>query len=163
MYLTRVLLALRDDLEYDEIRHYADYMDTLIYEPTYTSSNNANIAYSTILLAALQKDGVRLKNAVDILSDEMFDYVTSGDGMYTDGSYIFHDCIAYTGHYGSTLVTQLAEIMYVVVGTEYSFSDEQINRQIDWIFNAYAPIMWRGTAMSAVWGRKVWTMKPLKY
>ena len=158
LYLTRVLLALRDDLEYDEIKHYADYMDTVIYEPTYTSGNMIDIAYCTVLSAALQKDGVRLKNAVDILSDNVFDYVTSGDGIYKDGSYIMHDAIPYTGGYGSSLVTQLSEIIYVLDGSEYAFSDELVNRQVDWIFDAYAPVMWRGTAMSAVWGRKVWTM-----
>ncbi len=158
LYLTCVLLALRDDLECEQITHYADYMDTLIYEPSYTSGNMIDIAYCTVLSAALQKDGVRLKNAVDILSDNVFDYVTSGDGIYKDGSYIMHDAIAYTGGYGSSLVTQLSEIIYVLDGSEYAFSDELVNRQVDWIFDAYAPVMWRGTAMSAVWGRKVWTM-----
>ena len=154
--LTRILLALRDELEYDQIKHYTDYMDSIIYEPIYTSANMIDIAYSVIMSSALQKDGVRLANAVKIMSENLFDYVTEGDGMYTDGSYIMHGNIAYTGNYGAILITQLSDIMYAVAGSDYAFSNEIVNRQIDWIFDAYAPTMWQGTAMSAVVGRKVW-------
>ena len=134
-----------------------DRMDSLIYSPSYTSANMIDMTFSIILASALQRDGERLQNAVDILSKNVFDYVTSGDGIYKDGSYIMHESIPYTTGYGGSLLDMLSVIMYVVAGSEYSFSDTLINRQVDWIFDAFEPVLFRGAAMSAVSGRIIWS------
>ena len=155
--LTRILLALRDDLSIDEMTYYMDRMDSLIYSPSYTSANMIDMTFSIILASALQRDGERLQNAVDILSKNVFDYVTSGDGIYNEGSYIMHESIPYTTGYGGSLLDMLSVIMYVVAGSEYSFSDTLINRQVDWIFDAFEPVLFRGAAMSAVSGRIIWS------
>ena len=155
--LTRILLALRDDLSIDEIKHYTDWMDTLIYSPSYTSANMIDMTFSIILASALQKDSVRLKKAVDTLSANVFDYVKKGDGIYEDGSYILHDNIPYTTGYGGSLLDMLSVILYTVAGSEFAFSDELVNRQVDWIFDSFEPVLFRGAAMSAVSGRIIWS------
>ena len=154
--LTRILLALRDDLSIDEMKHYMDRMDSIIYSPSYTSANMIDMTFSIILAAALQKDGDRLQKAVDTLSDNVFDYVKSGDGIYKDGSYILHTHVPYTTGYGGSLLDMLSVILYTVDGSEYAFSDELVNRQVDWIFDSFVPVLFRGAAMSAVSGRIAW-------
>lgn len=155
--LTRILLALRDELTVDEMKHYTDRMDSLIYSPAYTSANMIDMTFSIILASALQRDGNRLQKAVDTLSANVFDYVESGDGIYEDGSYIMHESIPYTTGYGGSLLDMLSMIMYTVAGSEYAFSDELINRQVDWIFDSFVPVLFRGAAMSAVSGRIIWS------
>ncbi len=53
--------------------------------------------------------GILVKNAGEITSGQtnlspVFLYVTSSDGFYTDGSFVFHSDIAYNGHYGLVLL-----------------------------------------------------------
>lgn len=157
--LTRILLALRDDLTIDEMKHYMDRMDTLIYSPSYTSANMIDMTFSIILASALQRDGERLEKAVDVLSGNVFGYVTKGDGVYRDGSYIMHESVPYTTGYGGSLLDMLSVILYVVAGSEYSFSEKVINRQVDWVFDTFEPVLFRGAAMSAVSGRIIWSAK----
>ena len=154
--LTRTLLALRDDLSIDQMKHYMERMDAIIYSPSYTSANMIDMTFSIILAAALQKDGPRLEKAVTTLSNNVFDYVDKGDGIYRDGSYIMHTSIPYTTGYGGSLLDMLSVILYAVNGSEYAFSDELVNRQVDWIFDSFAPVLFRGAAMSAVSGRIAW-------
>ncbi len=155
--LTRILLALREDLSIAQMKHYMDWMDKLIYSPSYTSANMIDMTFAIILASALEKDGTRLQKAVSTLSGEVFDYVTSGDGIYRDGSYILHSYIPYTTGYGGSLLDNLSSILYTVAGTPYTFSDTLINRQVDWIFDSFVPVLFRGAAMSAVNGRLVWS------
>ena len=48
---------------------------------------------------------------------DLFKYVSSGDGFYKDGSFIQHTDIAYTGSYGSVLLTRSANILFLLEGT----------------------------------------------
>ena len=41
----------------------------------------------------------------------VFLYVTSGDGFYPDNSFVFHNNIAYTGHYGLVLLGDIPKIV----------------------------------------------------
>ncbi len=160
LLMTISLLAVRDSLEYDQIDHLTDWMDYLQNESPYTTGTSANLINQTrwiVLSAALQKDGPRIRKAIDKLADDMFHYVTKKDGVYTDGSYIYHEDVPYTTGYGGDILQGMSYVVYVVAGTEYSFSDEQINMQVDWVFDVFEPIMWRGNAMSAVSGRMIWS------
>ena len=158
--LTLALLAIRDTLEYDEIDRYTDWMDSLTNTTAYTNAVSSNLINQTrwiVLSAAMQKEGSRIRNAIDKLAADVFRITTEKNGVYADGSYIFHDSIPYTTGYGGDLLQAMSYVVYMVAGTEYSFSDEQINMQVDWIFDVFAPVMWRGAAMSAVSGRMVWS------
>ena len=160
LLFTTCLLAVRDSLEYDQICHLTDWMDSLQNESSYIKAESANLINQTrwvVLSAALQKDGYRIRKAIDKLADDMFRLTTQKNGVYADGSYIFHDDVPYTTGYGGDILQGMSYMVYVVADTEYSFSEEQINMQIDWIFDVFEPIMWRGNAMSAVSGRMIWS------
>ena len=158
--LSVILLALRHDLTDEQLDHYMDWMDILATHSPYTGSggpNLINMSKWVIMSAALQKQGERLEKAVDKLAKDVFHYVKIGDGMYEDGSYIYHGSVPYTTGYGGDLLQGMSYVMYVVAGTEYSFSQEHIDMQVSWVFDAFEPVMWRGAAMSAVSGRIIWS------
>ncbi len=158
--LSVILLALRHDLTIEQLDHYMDWMDILATHSPYTGSggpNLINMSKWVIMSAAMQKQGERLEKAVDKLAKDVFHYVKIGDGMYEDGSYIYHGSVPYTTGYGGDLLQGMSYVMYVVAGTEYSFSQEHIDMQVSWVFEAFEPVMWRGAAMSAVSGRIIWS------
>ncbi len=160
LLMTICLLAVRDSLEYEQIDHLTDWMDYLQNESPYTTGTSANLINQTrwiVLSAALQKDGLRIRKAIGKLADDMFRITTQMNGVYADGSYIFHDDVPYTTGYGADILSSMSYVVYVVADTEYAFSEEQINMQIDWVFDVFEPIMWRGNAMSAVSGRMIWS------
>ena len=160
LHLSAILLALRHDLTQEQLDHYMDWMDILATHSPYTGSGGPNLINMTkwvVMSAALQKQGERLEKAIDKLAKDVFHYAKTGDGMYEDGSYIYHGSVPYTTGYGGDLLQGMSYVMYVVAGTEYSFSQEHIDMQVDWVFNAFEPVMWRGAAMSAVSGRIIWS------
>lgn len=72
---------------------------------------------------------------------EVFPYVTKGDGFYTDGSFLQHGDIAYTGSYGAVLLDSLSNLLYIVQDTEYKIDTEDYYNLFRWMKDSYEPIM----------------------
>lgn len=118
-----------------------------------TAANRAWTANVVMGAGILQKSDAKLVNARDGLSP-VFDYVTSGDGFYADGSFIQHERFAYTGSYGSALLKSVADIMAVLNGTPWQIIDPDRLHVYDWVFRAFDPLMVRGAVMDMVRGRE---------
>ena len=89
-----------------------------------------------------------------------FNDVNYGDGRlvgggYEDGSYIDHHCVAYTGSYGSETLKGVAVFCYVLGGTKYDFAEDTITSYLDYVLEAYLPLLYKGKMMSMVNGRAV--------
>src|SRR5882724_9543558 len=68
-----------------------------------TGANTSDKVLVVAIRGILGKDASKLTSAQTNLSP-VFLYVTSGDGFYPDNSFVFHNNIAYTGHYGLVLL-----------------------------------------------------------
>ena len=51
--------------------------------------------------------------------------MTSGDGFYPDGSFVFHSNIAYTGHYGLVLLGDIPKIVNLLQGSAWQITDPE--------------------------------------
>ncbi len=133
-----------------------DYKTRFLSNPDGEVTGANRVWFSTViaLRGIIVKDSLKMVMAKEGLTD-VFDYVTTSDGFYTDGSFIQHQYYPYTGGYGVSLLTTLAEELYLLSGsTFYPTVSTRINVR-DWVYNAYAPIIYKGCLMSNTMGREI--------
>jgi hyaluronate lyase len=94
-------------------------------------------------------------NQLDSSGDSVFTPVTSGDGWYADGSFIFHVNIPYTGSYGQELTENIAILVKLLDGSTWEITDPDLSNIYGWITNGTMPLMYRGAMMDMVRGRAI--------
>src|SRR5690606_12067097 len=82
------------------------------FTPAVTQTG-ANRAWRAVIIGVrgiVGENDDKIAAARDGLSN-IFDYVTSGDGFYVDGSFIQHNNISYNGGYGLSLLEVVSQLM----------------------------------------------------
>lgn len=77
------------------------------------------------------------------------------DGFYKDGSYLQHISVPYSGTYGEVLLNGLAQINYLISGTEYAIKNENINNIYEGIINGFNWFYINGGVNDSVSGRAI--------
>ncbi|SHO48412.1 polysaccharide lyase family 8 super-sandwich domain-containing protein [Anaerocolumna xylanovorans] len=159
--LLPIMILLQGNSQLTKER-YDTYMDAMAYQKandwgSYTSANLADIGLNAMYYGILKKDGKLLINLKERFGKELFEYVTSGNGWYKDGSYIDHSIYAYTGGYGSALISAMSRILPVLKDTEFEmkFGDERDTFYDNVLLESYIPLHYAGTISDAVAGRSV--------
>lgn len=155
LVLTKILILLEEPLGQEKVKKYLEPFDYLDYYPSMTACNKVWISYCVFASAALQNDGERLLIS-QYKMNNVFDYVSSGDGFYTDGSFVQHDAHAYTGGYGLSMLTTLTDIMYVFNNTRFQMIDENVSNQYRWIFDNFQMVIYDGNFFANMRGREVY-------
>ncbi|MDN0199641.1 polysaccharide lyase 8 family protein [Streptomyces sp. S.PNR 29] len=124
------------------------------YSGTSTGANRVDLCRSVALRGVLGRAPARIALARDALSP-VFPYVTGGDGLYADGSFVQHTWVAYSGTYGQVLLDGLGRLFALFAGSDWEVTDP--NRQIvlDSVEHAYAPLLHDGLVMDSVSGRAI--------
>ncbi|WP_189827891.1 polysaccharide lyase 8 family protein [Streptomyces finlayi] len=124
------------------------------YTGTSTGANRVDLCRVLALRGVVGSSAAKLALARDALSP-VFPYVTNGDGLYADGSFVQHTWVPYAGSYGSVMLGGLSLLFALLEGSAWEVKDG--NRQIvfDSVDKAYAPFLFNGLAMDAVSGRAV--------
>ncbi|MGI4875277.1 MAG: polysaccharide lyase 8 family protein [Janthinobacterium lividum] len=165
LQLDNTVLLLYDELPLAQrtaymraVEHFTpDWTDRYTRKPatvTFTAANRVWVSTVIGLRGLILKDATRLKAASDSLSS-VFSYVISGDGFYPDGSFIQHVKHPYTGGYGVSLLNTLAEEIYLFSGTPWAVDQGGVQHVYQWLYNAFAPIIFKGNLMSMVEGREI--------
>ena len=96
--------------------------------PSYTATgaNRTDIGLSVLGSAILAKNDERM-NLVKTEVPDVMKLVTSGDGLYADGSVVQHTKHAYSGSYGNELLKGVGRIQSIIAGTSFDITDERIN------------------------------------
>ena len=135
-----------------------------------TGANRTDKALSCALRGMLDGRPDEIALARDALSDtagggrnSVFGYVTSGDGFYTDGSFVQHTYLPYVGTYGVVTLGGIAEILGLLGGSEWDVTDPKKSVVLDAVEASYAPFIWNGRMMDAVRGRAVSRQKNPDY
>ncbi len=152
--LVEILMLIDGELKPETVAKYLSPFDHRNQYPTMTAANKVWIAYSCIGSAVLQGDEGRVKVSKALMND-VFDYVTTGDGFYTDGSFIQHEKYPYTGGYGLSMMVTLSDIMIVLRDTEFAITNESASNQYAWILESLAPVNYGGNFFASVRGREV--------
>ncbi|WP_369193555.1 polysaccharide lyase 8 family protein [Streptomyces djakartensis] len=124
------------------------------YSGTSTGANRVDLCRSVALRGILGRDPAKIALARDALSP-VFPYVTRGDGLHADGSFVQHTWVAYSGTYGQVVLDGLGRLFALLAGSDWEVTDP--NRQIvlDSVEHAYAPLIHDGLVMDSVNGRAI--------
>lgn len=121
---------------------------------SFTGANRMSKIRVVAVRGAVVKNSAKLADARDAFSN-LFQYVTSGDGFYTDGSFIQHDSLAYTAGYGETLLVTIVPVFSMLSGSTWAVTDSAQNHMYQWVYDSFEPIIYRGAAWDLVRGRGV--------
>ncbi|WP_326663954.1 polysaccharide lyase 8 family protein [Streptomyces canus] len=130
--------------------------DTMLtdYSGTSTGANRVDLCRSVVLRGILGRAPDRIALARDALSP-VFPYVTKGDGLYADGSFVQHTWVAYSGTYGQVLLDGLGRLFALLAGSEWEVTDPHRQTVLDSVERAYAPLIHDGLVMDSVNGRAI--------
>ncbi|WP_229327201.1 polysaccharide lyase 8 family protein [Streptomyces sp. UNOC14_S4] len=124
------------------------------YTGTSTGANRVDLCRVVALRGILDGDPDRTGLARDALSP-VFPYVTRGDGLYADGSFVQHAWVAYSGTYGQVLLDGLGRLFALFRGSAWEVDDPQARNIHDSVENAYVPLIRDGLVMDSVSGRAI--------
>lgn len=119
-----------------------------------TGANTSDKVLVVAIRGILGKVGSKLTSAQTNLSP-VFLYVTSSDGFYADGSFVFHSNIAYTGHYGLVLLGDIPKIVNLLQGSAWQITDPNLTNVYNWAISSFEPLVYHGATMDMVRGRVV--------
>ncbi|MFG2640635.1 polysaccharide lyase 8 family protein [Streptomyces sp. NPDC048370] len=157
--LLDVCVLMYDQLSATQIAHYCAAVDHFVpdssvaaYSGTSTGANRVDLCRVLILRGIVGNSSAKVALGRNALSP-VFPYVTSGDGLYADGSFIQHTSVPYAGTYGSVMLGGLGMLFALLAGSTWAVTDP--NRQIvfDAVENAWAPFLYNGLVMDNVSGR----------
>ncbi|MFK4070321.1 polysaccharide lyase 8 family protein [Streptomyces sp. NPDC029674] len=127
-----------------------------------TGANRADKAVIVALRGLLTRDTATVALARDGLSDvrdsgrnSLFQYVTSGDGFYEDGSFVQHGSVAYTGTYGSVLLGAAGQLIALLADSPWAVTDPKTSVLYEAVDRTFAPVVFDGLMMDAVRGRAI--------
>ncbi|MEV4441646.1 polysaccharide lyase 8 family protein [Streptomyces sp. NPDC049577] len=124
------------------------------YSGTSTGANRVDLCRVVALRGVLGASPAKTALARDALSP-VLPYVTSGDGLYADGSFVQHGSVAYSGTYGCVLLDGLARLFLLLRGSPWEVTDPNRRTVHDSVERAYAPLIHDGLVMDCVSGRAV--------
>lgn len=124
------------------------------YTGTSTGANRVDLCRVVALRGLLGRSAAKLALARDALSP-VFPYVTEGDGLYADGSFVQHTWVAYSGTYGFVLLDGLGRLFTLLRGSSWEVTDPKRQIIFDSVENAYAPLLHNGLMMDSVNGRAI--------
>ncbi|MER5883333.1 polysaccharide lyase 8 family protein [Streptomyces sp. NPDC001941] len=119
-----------------------------------TGANRVDLCRVLAVRGLLGDSAAKLASARDALSP-VFPYVTTGDGLYRDGSFVQHTNIAYTGTYGTVLLGGVGLLLAALAGSTWAITDPQRQVVLDAVERAWAPFLYNGLVMDNVSGRAV--------
>lgn len=152
--LTSICLLLGDDLEKDRLEQYLAPVDSFTPEP---SKAGANLVWTSQVVAEraiLLDDGAKLDAAREGLLRALHT-VTSGDGVYPDGSFIQHRRHPYTGGYGISFLRSSVRLVELLHGSRWQVDGAQLDFLLDFAIDGVAPWLHKGALLSPVRGREI--------
>ncbi|MFF1832174.1 polysaccharide lyase 8 family protein [Paenarthrobacter sp. NPDC058040] len=163
--LADAMVLLHSELSAAEIQAYSAAIDHFVPDPwlqfppkrgkiTSVGANRVDLCQGIIIRSLAGEDTAKLQHAVAGLS-QVWQYVTSGDGIFHDGSFIQHSTTPYTGSYGVVLLTGLSKLFSLLGGSAFEVSDPSRSIFFDAVEGSFAPVMINGAMADSVRGRSI--------
>ncbi|MFC7303088.1 polysaccharide lyase 8 family protein [Streptomyces monticola] len=124
------------------------------YTGTSTGANRIDLCRVLALRGILDGTAAKVALARDAISPT-FPYVTTGDGLYADGSLIQHTNVPYTGSYGAVLIDGTGKLLGLLGDSSWQVTDPKRQLFLDAVEAAYAPFLHDGLMMDGVSGRAI--------
>jgi hyaluronate lyase len=171
--LADITAILYDELTLDQIKKYMDTVELMCPEPTFGGhtvtnsikdikpaawgSSGANRAWKLMAIlvrAAVVQDKAKLDQMNPWMKD-LFTTVSAGDGFYEDGSFIQHGVHPYTAGYGWGNLCNGIDLLVLLTGTPWEYTNANKSNVFSWIFNGFAPLIYKNRIFDNVSGREI--------
>lgn len=167
--LLDILHIMYDDLDagrraayLDTIRYYTPHANSVDGSPA-TGANRAWKSAVVLHSAILAGSSAGIDKARKAFSDidggtgalSVFKYATTGDGFHADGGFIQHENFPYAGGYGTALLRDIANLLYLLQGTQWAVVDPDVANVWRWVGDTYEPAIFRGAFMDMFRGRNI--------
>lgn len=136
------------------VDHFVPDSAVAVYGGTSTGANRVDLCRVIALRGVIGKDAGKISTAVTALSP-VFPYVTAGDGLYADGSFVQHTWVPYTTSYGEVMINGLSRLFALLGGSAWAVTDSARETVLDSVTGAFAPFVHNGLAMDCVSGRAI--------
>ncbi|MER7726701.1 polysaccharide lyase 8 family protein [Streptomyces sp. NPDC096323] len=134
-----------------------------------TGANRVWISTVVAVNAVLRDSGEDLVRVRDALSDVEGSGANSvlafndasaaaegtGEGFYSDGSFLQHYKHPYNGGYGKELLNNLSRLLNLLAGTAWTVTDPDLDNVRLWVDEGFDPLLARGDVMASVCGREI--------
>lgn len=163
--LADAMVLLHDELSAAERDTYCAAIDHFVPDPWLqfppkrgkipsVGANRVDLCQGIIIRSLAGEDSGKLRHAIAGLS-QVWQYVTKGDGIFHDGSFIQHSTTPYTGSYGVVLLNGLSRLFALLGGTSSEVSDPSRSILFDAVEGSFAPLIINGTMADSVRGRSI--------
>ncbi|WP_051287061.1 polysaccharide lyase family 8 super-sandwich domain-containing protein [Paenibacillus taiwanensis] len=161
--LNDCLILMYDELTDQLIANFMRTIDKYCPNPTKRVQNSSVIETGGNLLdkalvvtvrGVIGKNSAKITQGRDSIGSE-FNYVTSGDGVYEDGSLVQHANIAYTAGYGAVWLSRTADITYLLNQSPWPVTDPRVANVYKWVSDTFEPVIYKGLYMDMVNGRGI--------
>jgi len=152
--LNDVVILLYDTLTPVQINNYMRAIDHFAPTVDMTGANRVWKSKVVTLRGVIGKQAEKIQAGSDGL-DDVFSYTTSGDGFYSDGSFIQHDHYPYAGGYGADLLYHLADVLWILSGSPWDNTSPERDHVYEWVDKTFAPVLFQGTVLESVRGREI--------
>ncbi|MEK3885591.1 polysaccharide lyase family 8 super-sandwich domain-containing protein [Paenibacillus sp. PL2-23] len=152
--LNDIVVLLYDQLSASQI---ANYMNTVNHFSPTVQMDGANRVWKATVVGVrgiIVKDGTKIAAARNGMSN-VFNYVTSSDGFYLDGSFIQHGSYSYAGGYGASLIRDMAAVIYLLENSTWEVTDSDRANIYKFIYDSYEPFVYKGLIMDMTRGRDI--------
>ncbi|MBC8264962.1 MAG: polysaccharide lyase 8 family protein, partial [Anaerolineales bacterium] len=152
--LNDIVILLYDALTPQQIDNYMRAIDHFTPDVNMTGANRVWKSKVVTLRGIIGKQPDKIQAGSDGLSD-VFPYVTSGDGFYSDGSFIQHDHYPYAGGYGAALLYHLSDVLWILSGSPWDNTSSERDNVYEWVYKTFDPVLFQGTVLESVRGREI--------
>ncbi|MDP5274788.1 polysaccharide lyase family 8 super-sandwich domain-containing protein [Chengkuizengella axinellae] len=169
-HLVPILVLLHDYLNQEQMDKYIATIDkfapnTIQYNYPHpdgpldsTLANSISNSVALIGAGSIEKNAGKIagvRNAIIDRIEYADDVPNETNGFYKDGSYVFHNNIAYTGTYGMEIIRNLPDILSLLNDTSWDAASPEIDMIYDAVLNSFEPLMYKGAMMDMVRGRSI--------
>jgi len=156
--INRLTVLLYDHLTAQQINNWHAVIDYQRLDFNSSTNKGANRVWTSnivITSGIVTKNSAKITEGVNGLSG-VLDYVTSGEGFYRDGSFLQHTAlIAYNGGYGSSLLSNLTQVMMLLSGSSWDITDPDLAHVYQWIYDSFEPLFNKNSMLAMVQGRDI--------
>lgn len=162
--LMNTCALLYEDVPAEALGRYIEAVDHFIPDPHFqyiddrrkpsSGSNRMWLCEAVAIRGVVGRDEERIALARDGLTD-VFEYVERGDGLYRDGSYLYHAGIPYTGSYGLSFVNRFSNQLVLYAGSPWEIGGAEREFAFNAVDVMLAPVVYDGLLMDSVRGRSI--------
>ena len=124
------------------------------YNAVATGANRLDKAQVVVVRGVLGKSSAKIVQGRDAMN-QVYLYVTRGDGFYVDGSFIQHANVPYAGSYGAVLLSGVAKLFYLLNGSSWPITDANAGNVYRWVSDSFQPFLYQGAIMDMLRGRSI--------